>query len=163
MGATCSTGAALLLVTPGVSGDAWDFAVSPDEMTVALSSSVVQAAAPAPQHDLYIAKIDGSSLTMYSGSDALLDDVGPRWLAGRGRLAGTRRARPDAAGLSRGAGVLIATLNGSPLRSLNPETAGTVLVAPSNRGLSCDIGGGGAGLFALLLVALAVLRRGDRH
>jgi hypothetical protein len=158
MGATCASGAATLLVTPGVSGDAWDFAVSPDGNTVALSSSVVQAAAPAPQHDLYIAKVDGSSLSMFSGSDALLDDVGPRWLANGRQLSWTQAARPDDAGLSRGAGVLIANLNGSHLRSLKAETGGTVLVAPSNRGFACDIGGGSPGVLAFLFVVFVFWR-----
>jgi hypothetical protein len=163
MGVTCAVSAATLLVTPGVSGDAWDFAVSPDETTVALSSSVVQAAAPAPQHDLYIAKVDGSSLTMFGGSDALLDDVGPRWLAGGRQISWTQAARPDDAGLSNGAGVLIANLNGTHLRSLKSES-GSVVVAPSNRGLSCDIGAGELPSLALLLWVAAVWRlRGDRR
>ncbi len=128
-----------VLVTPGVSGDAWDFAVSPDEMSIALSSSVVQAAAPEPQHDLYIVASDGSSSpVIFSGSAALYDDVGPRWLAGGRQLSWTQAARPPDGGVSNGAGVLIANLNGSHQRSLRAETADTVLVAPANRGLACD-------------------------
>jgi hypothetical protein len=154
LGASCSVAAATVLVTPGVSGDAWDFAVSPDELTVALSSSVVQAAAPAPQHDLYLAKIDGSGTALFSGSDALTDDVGPRWLAAGRQLSWTQAARPNDAGVSGGAGVLVANLNGSHLRSLKAESANTVLVAPSNRGLACDFGDGEVSPLLLLLFVI---------
>jgi hypothetical protein len=150
-----------VLVTPGVSGDAWDFAISPDEKSIALSSSVVQAAAPAPQHDLYIAASDGSSTpARFSASDALYDDVGPRWMANGRQLSWTQAARPPDGGVSMGAGVSIANLNGSHQRSLKPETANTVLVAPGNRGLACELATGGEiPAMLVILVGFLIFRR----
>lgn len=165
MSASCSTGAAKTLVTPGAAGDAWDFQVAPDGVTVALSSSVVQVAAPAPQHDIVLAYTDGRASVVFSGSDALLDDVGPRWVAAGRQLTWTQAARPDDGGATRGAGVLIADLNGTHLRSLRPESSGaqgrTALVGGSNRGYACDYGDSAPLplLPVLLLIALLGWRR----
>jgi hypothetical protein len=155
-----------VLVTPGVSGDAWDFAISPDEKSIALSSSVVQAAAPAPQHDLYIAASDGSSTpTRFSASDPLYDDVGPRWLASGRQISWTQAARPPDGGVSSGAGVSIANLNGSHQRSLKAETGTTVLVAPANRGLACDLSTSGEipAILVILIGCLVFWRRSTTH
>jgi hypothetical protein len=160
MGATCSTGAAQTLITPGAAGDAWDFEVAPDGVTVALSSSVVQVAAPAPQHDIYLAYTDGRPPVLFSGSDALLDDVGPRFIAGGRQLTWTQAARPDDAGATRGAGVQVANLNGSHLRSLRPESSSaqgrTALVGGSNRGFACDYGDGAPVPFCALVFVIAL-------
>ena len=98
--ASCSTTAATRLASQLPGGDAWDFTIAPDGTTIAMSSTAGQTG-PSPQHDILLLTVDGTlAPTVYAGSDPVLDDLGPRWLARRaaahvdaGRAAGRRRHR----------------------------------------------------------------------
>src|SRR5581483_10277937 len=139
---SCSTTTATSLASQLPGGDAWDFTLAPDGKTIAMSSTAGQSG-PNPQHDILLLTVDGTlTPTVYAGSDPVLDDVGPRWIAGGRQLTWTHGAPPGDGGTATGGGIMIGNLNGTHVRSLVPQqlsAQGPVLVAGgSNRGLSCS-------------------------
>jgi hypothetical protein len=171
---SCSTTAATRLASQLPGGDAWDFTVAPDGVTIAMSSTAGQTG-PNPQHDILLLTIDGSlAPTVYAGSDPVLDDIGPRWIAHGRQLTWTQAAPPDDGGASRGGGIMIGNLNGTHVRSLVPQQSGaggpTLIAGGSNRGLSCSWSGAGADAGAgasvaamVLLLAITLARRTRRE
>ncbi len=162
-GTSCSTVSATTLFDQPAGGFAWDFAVSPDGMTLVVAAAE---AAGASGHDLFLVPVDGSvAPSRFIGSAPGVDDIGPMWIAGGRQLTWTQAAID---GSPTGGGLMVANRDGTSVRSVLPEggssTGKVYVVAPLNRGLDCSAAGSGAAAAgeALLLVAILVLARRRR-
>jgi Tol biopolymer transport system component len=161
-GNSCSSTMATVLFDQPSGGYAWDFALSPDSTTLAVSAPEGVGASGA---DLFLVPVDGSvAPSRFIGSSPGLDDIGPTWIAGGKQLAWTQASLD---GSPTGGGLMVANRDGSNVRSVLPQggstTAKVYVVAPLNRGLDCSAthGAGAAGeaLFLLAIIALARRRR----
>ncbi len=145
-------------------GDAGDFALSPDQSTIVISTTHGQGipdGGPTPQHDLFTLPSDGSSAPVFFAGDPLVDDLGPHWLANGRQLFWTQAGAGVSGSGVRGAGLVIANADGTHQRSLYAERSSggvdTIVLGGSNSGISCAYGGaltGGAGTLLLLLAGL---------
>ncbi|MGZ3428947.1 MAG: MYXO-CTERM sorting domain-containing protein, partial [Polyangia bacterium] len=160
---SCSTMGATVLVDEPAGGFAWDFAVSPDGVTLVLAASEAPGSGA---HDLFLVPVDGSvAPSRFVGSSPGVDDVGPTWIADGKQITWTQ-ASTD--GTATGGGLMVANRDGSNVRSVLPQggstSASVYLVSPLNRGLDCAVGGGGSAAGeALLLLAFIVLYRRRRR
>jgi hypothetical protein len=159
-GTSCSTTAATVLADEPSGGFAWDFALSPDGVTLAFAG---QESAGSAAHDIFLVPVDGSvAPSRFVGSSPGFDDIGPTWIAGGKQLTWTQ-APVD--GTATGGGVMVANRDGTDVRSVLPEggstTAKVFVAAPVNRGLDCSAAGGGtaAGEAMLMLLLIALARR----
>ncbi len=163
-GTSCSTTAATVLADEPAGGFAWDFALSPDGVTLAFAG---QESAGSAAHDLFLVPVDGSvPPSRFIGSAPGFDDIGPTWIAGGKQLTWTQAPVDNT---PTGGGLMVANRDGSNVRSVLPEglpdggskTAQVFVIAPANRGLDCSATGGGtaAGEALLLLGLIALARR----
>ncbi len=173
----CSTTNAKTLISEPVGGLSWDFALSPDGLSILFSSTSTQpipdGGAPEPQSDIFLVPADGSAAAQKIAGDPLYDDISPRFIAGGRQFIWTQEPR----GLDMGAdtpAILIANADGTHVRSFTPPAAAGETVLRSdigaNRGFDCSwvpgsAGAGAAtaslGAAALLLLALVRRRRRD--
>jgi hypothetical protein len=159
---SCSTMNATVLADEPAGGFAWDFAVSPDGVTLVMAASESPGSGA---HDLFLVPVDGSvAPSRFVGSSPGVDDVGPTWIADGKQISWTQASTN---GTATGGGLMVANRDGSNVRSVLPQggstTATVFVVAPTNRGLDCAVGGGGnAAGEALLLFAFIVLLRRRR-
>ena len=165
-GTSCSTTAATVLADEPAGGFAWDFALSPDGVTLAFAG---QESPGSSAHDLFLVPVDGSvAPSRFIGSAPGFDDIGPTWIAGGKQITWTQAPVDDTA---TGGGLMVANRDGTNVRSVLAEglpdggskTAKVFVGAPTNRGLDCSAAGGGtAAGEALLLIALIALARRRR-
>jgi hypothetical protein len=171
----CSTTTAKQLIAEPQGGLSWDFALSPDGLTILFSSThggaIPDGGYPIPQSDIFEVPADGSSAAQRIAGDSAYDDVEPRFIAGGRQFMWTRAPRMLDMGADTPA-ILFANADGTHVRTFTPgaATGETVLRSDigANRGFDCSWIPGSAGssaatpacvLAALLLLAL-VRRRG---
>jgi uncharacterized protein (TIGR03382 family) len=161
---SCSTTAATTLAAEPAGSFAWDFAPSPDGSTLALAAVETGGTT----NDLFLVPVDGSvPPSRFVGSAPGVDDIGPIWVAGGKQLLWTQLA---ADGTPRGGGLMIASRDGSNVRSLLAPSSvtgtSTFVGGATNRGLDCSAAGQGgtaAGELGLLAAAFWLVRRRHRR
>jgi hypothetical protein len=159
---SCSTTAAAALATEPGGGYAWDFDLAPDGSAIVFSATSGQ---PGSDQDIYRVLLGAtpSPPSRFGGSQAGVDDVGPRFIAGGRQLAWTR-AVDDASG----GGIVVANYDGATTRTVLPAQddggARVTVISGGNRGLDCNAGGGRSTLADALVImgALCLLRRRRR-
>jgi len=171
----CSTTNAKTLVSEPLGGLAWDFALSPDGLSILYSGTGSQPAPdgglPVPQADIYLVPADGSAAAQQIAGDPNYDDVSPRFVAGGRQFIWTQAPRRLDMGADTPA-IFIANADGTHVRGYTPSVAaGETLFRSdvgSNRGFDCSWTPGAAGasaatiafgIAALLLLALRPRRR----
>jgi hypothetical protein len=177
----CSTTAATSQMLEGApfgepyGGEAWDFALSPDGLTVLYSSTHGQGLPDGSMvrsgldHDIYVVPSDGSSMPQKLAGDPVVDDLEPRFIAGGRQILWTQAATSVDADPNAIAGTLmVANADGTHVRRYQPTVSGmqvSVIDSGMNRAFECSgapgsaTAGAGTALFALALLALGLARR----
>lgn len=172
----CSTTTAKTLAAEPVGGLSWDFALSPDGLTVLFSSTSNQAIPdggyPEPQTDIFLVPADGTAAAQKLVGDPLYDDISPRFVAGGRQFIWTQTPRHLDMGADTPA-ILIANADGTHIRAFTPAgPAGETVLGTdvgANRGYDCSwtpgavTAGATSGIgFAMVLVLLALRPRRRR-
>ncbi|MDB4966138.1 MAG: hypothetical protein JWN44_1827 [Myxococcales bacterium] len=159
----CSTTAATVLADEPGGSYAWDFALSPDGVTLVYSA--VEGPGAGAQ-DLWLVSIDGSvPPSRFVGSAPGVNDIGPVWIADGKQISWTQVA---ADGSAHGGGLMVANRDGTGVRSVltqgGSSAADIYVVGATNRGLDCSAAGTGVavGDALLLLGAVFFFRRRRR-
>lgn len=144
---------------------AHDFAVSPDQKTVAYlhydATAHGGSASGSNEGDLYVVPVDGSAAAKAVGT-ATSGRIGPRWIGGGSRLAWTRVGAVVDGGDPRAADIVTAVLpDGGASTDIVAGDGLNTIVAAAGPGGSCAIAHGPAyaEAIALLLAAVALVRR----
>ncbi|HEX4456348.1 MAG TPA: PKD domain-containing protein [Polyangia bacterium] len=153
-GDSCSTTAATTLAAEPAASFAWDFAPSPDGSTLALAAIETDGTTS----DIFLVPVDGSvQPSRFIGSQPGVDDIGPIWVANGKQILWTQLA---ADGTPTGGGLMIASRDGSHIRSLLAPSSGagtaTFVGGAVNRGLDCSASGASAASAAELALLLAL-------
>jgi hypothetical protein len=160
---SCSLAQKIAAVPPG--NMAADLTVSPDGATVVFSSTgdqPIPAGQPTPRFDLWIVPTDGSQPPKFFAGDARYHDYGPRFIANGRQIVWTQALDNKT---PPGAGLMIANLDGTHVRSLAAEDpdGGVSVASGSDFGTSCSFAPtGGSPLALLLLLGATACRRWRR-
>jgi hypothetical protein len=168
----CSTTTAKKLIAEPRGGLSWDFAISPDGLSILFSTthdgSIPDGGYPIPQSDIFLVPSDGSSPAVKIAGDPLYDDISPRYIAGGRQFMWTRAPRRTDMGADTPA-IMFANANGTHVREYVATGAAGELVLRSdigaNRGFDCSWAPGSvaASSATLSLAAVTLLLLGLRR
>jgi len=160
----CSTTTAKTLAAEPRGALAWDFAISPDGLTILFSSTgsqdIPDGGLPEPQMDIFLVPADGSANAQKFVGDPLYDDYNPRFVAGGRQFIWTQAPRHFDMGADTPA-IMIANVDGTHIRAFTPAgPAGETVLGTdvgANRGYDCSWIPGAASASAGMAIAGAAI------